>query len=342
LSSNVLTLTKGSLPVASANTLGGFKTGSNTGLTLSNTGVLSLATSGVISGTYTKVTVDQYGRVTAGANPTTLAGYGITDAVNNNTTWWGRRISNNTVTGSMDSVGTITMSGYIYMNNNTGIGIKDYVENLPGTHGYLTVLGLNSSNNFFVGYGTRLYGYKTEIQGGDISFITNNGVKNDDSPLAVGAFYAKGQFHVKQGDQGIRIGDGVIKWNSSNNSLYVERAADAGGGAANFYASGGVSALGFSGGGSPSISSATIGTLNSTQINFDGTAGTWSIKASFPGHEQLDFSYGGGGSGDRIVTFPNTQADKYLIGSSSSLYVKKVNSVNKLYFYNGSSEINIA
>lgn len=33
------------------------------------------------AGTYTKVTTDQYGRVTAGENPTTLAGYGIIDAL---------------------------------------------------------------------------------------------------------------------------------------------------------------------------------------------------------------------------------------------------------------------
>lgn len=32
------------------------------------------------AGTYTSVTTDAYGRVTAGSNPTTLAGYGITDA----------------------------------------------------------------------------------------------------------------------------------------------------------------------------------------------------------------------------------------------------------------------
>lgn len=38
--------------------------------------------SGIVSpGTYKSVTVDQYGRVTTGTNPTTLSGYGITDAV---------------------------------------------------------------------------------------------------------------------------------------------------------------------------------------------------------------------------------------------------------------------
>jgi hypothetical protein len=41
----------------------------------------TLANSGVIAGTYTSVTVDIKGRVTAGTSPTTIAGYGITDAV---------------------------------------------------------------------------------------------------------------------------------------------------------------------------------------------------------------------------------------------------------------------
>jgi hypothetical protein len=41
---------------------------------------LSLANSGVTEGTYRSVTVDIKGRVTGGSNPTTLSGYGITDA----------------------------------------------------------------------------------------------------------------------------------------------------------------------------------------------------------------------------------------------------------------------
>ncbi|MFM6928156.1 MAG: beta strand repeat-containing protein, partial [Bdellovibrio sp.] len=51
--------------------------------TLANKGALTLATSGVGAGTYKSVTVDTKGRVTAGTNPTTLTGYGITDAVKN-------------------------------------------------------------------------------------------------------------------------------------------------------------------------------------------------------------------------------------------------------------------
>lgn len=41
---------------------------------------LTLANSGATAGTYKSVTVDAKGRVTGGTNPTTLAGYGITDA----------------------------------------------------------------------------------------------------------------------------------------------------------------------------------------------------------------------------------------------------------------------
>lgn len=49
-------------------------------------GGIDLATTGIGAGTYKSVTVDTYGRVTAGTNPTTLAGYGITDAQTANTT----------------------------------------------------------------------------------------------------------------------------------------------------------------------------------------------------------------------------------------------------------------
>lgn len=73
-------------------------TGLSGGGALTSDVTLSLDTSGVVAGTYTKVMVDAYGRVTSGTNlsatdipnldwskittgkPTTLAGYGITDA----------------------------------------------------------------------------------------------------------------------------------------------------------------------------------------------------------------------------------------------------------------------
>lgn len=61
------------------------KVSAGTGLTgggdLSNDRTLSLAeVSGLTAGTYTKTTVDKYGRVTNGSNPNTLADMGITNA----------------------------------------------------------------------------------------------------------------------------------------------------------------------------------------------------------------------------------------------------------------------
>ncbi|MDO4268695.1 MAG: hypothetical protein Q4C73_09480 [Eubacteriales bacterium] len=45
--------------------------------------------SGVTPGTYRSVTVDSKGHVTAGSNPTSLEGYGITDALRKNAVTWG-------------------------------------------------------------------------------------------------------------------------------------------------------------------------------------------------------------------------------------------------------------
>lgn len=62
-------------------------------------GGVSIATafknSGVTAGTYKSVTVDAKGNVTAGTNPTTLAGYGITDAVPATRTVAGKPLSAN-------------------------------------------------------------------------------------------------------------------------------------------------------------------------------------------------------------------------------------------------------
>lgn len=57
-------------------TLTGDVTGTGTG-----SFAATLSNSGATAGTYRSVTVDAKGRVTAGTNPTTLAGYGITDAL---------------------------------------------------------------------------------------------------------------------------------------------------------------------------------------------------------------------------------------------------------------------
>jgi phage-related tail fiber protein len=52
----------------------------STGRIVVNADSIDLATTGVSAGTYKSVTVDTYGRITGGTNPTTLSGYGISDA----------------------------------------------------------------------------------------------------------------------------------------------------------------------------------------------------------------------------------------------------------------------
>jgi cytoskeletal protein CcmA (bactofilin family) len=83
----------GNLTVSSAATISGTNTGDQTitltgDVTGTGTGsfATTLANSGATAGTYRSVTVDVKGRVTAGTNPTTLSGYGITDAIDTSAT----------------------------------------------------------------------------------------------------------------------------------------------------------------------------------------------------------------------------------------------------------------
>lgn len=77
---------------------------------------ISLAASGVSAGTYKSVTVDTYGRVTNGSNPTTLGGYGITDA----------KIVDGTITLGGNSITPLTGSNYVTLNGNQALTNKTY------------------------------------------------------------------------------------------------------------------------------------------------------------------------------------------------------------------------
>ena len=82
-----------------------------------NSDDIDLATTGVGAGTYKSVTVDAYGRVTAGTNPTTLAGYGITDAYTTTQVDTALALKLNLSGG--------TMSGNIAMGTNRITGLGD-------------------------------------------------------------------------------------------------------------------------------------------------------------------------------------------------------------------------
>lgn len=91
---------------------------SSAAITTSGSRTISHATSGVIAGTYTSVTVDTYGHVTTGSNPTTLSGYGITDA----------SIADQTVTLGTNSVTVPTKTSDLVndMNFMSGMTILSY------------------------------------------------------------------------------------------------------------------------------------------------------------------------------------------------------------------------
>ena len=77
-----------------------------------NADSIDLATIGT-AGTYRSVTTDAYGRVTSGSNPTTIAGYGLTDAT--------QRAQNNFLSGT--STGSIRADDVRTLSNpSTGIG----------------------------------------------------------------------------------------------------------------------------------------------------------------------------------------------------------------------------
>ena len=76
-SSNASNLASGTMPVGRMPALTGGDVTSTAG-----SGSLALTNTGVAAGTYKSLTVDAKGRVTGGTNPTTLGGFGITDAVN--------------------------------------------------------------------------------------------------------------------------------------------------------------------------------------------------------------------------------------------------------------------
>ncbi|WP_374028912.1 tail fiber domain-containing protein [Bdellovibrio bacteriovorus] len=85
---------------------------------------LTLATSGVTAGTYKSVTVDAKGRVTAGTNPTTLSGYGITDAVKNAGSGAGNVVTSiqSGNTAGRPAAGT---DGRLYLDTQAGIIYRD-------------------------------------------------------------------------------------------------------------------------------------------------------------------------------------------------------------------------
>lgn len=188
-------------------------TGLSGGGALTSDVTLSLGTSGVVAGTYTKVMVDAYGRVTSGTNlsatdipnldwskittgkPTTLAGYGITDAV--------------TLTTAQTISGQKTFTKNILMNSGTGLS---YSGN--------TVFRNTSGNTVISSYGNE--GMIYFRPNGDTSDVGVVHINKQGHINGVSAGFKGGVSAARlSATEYVQIGDAYLKWDAANNAVYV-------------------------------------------------------------------------------------------------------------------------
>ena len=217
-------------------------TGLTGGGNLSANRTLSLATTGVNAGTYTKVTVDTYGRVTVGDNPTTLAGYGITDAV--------------TLTTAQTISGQKTFTKNILMNS--GIGLS---------YGGNTVFRNTIGNTVISSYGNE--GMIYFRPNGDTSDVGVIQINKQGHLNGVSAGFTGGVSAARlTANEYIQIGDAQLVYDSANKALRVKHRTD--GNTVGFYSDGWVSALGVKTGGSGG-GSGVVNTVYSFANLTDGT-----------------------------------------------------------------------
>ena len=217
-------------------------TGLTGGGNLSANRTLSLATTGVNAGTYTKVTVDTYGRVTVGDNPTTLAGYGITDAVTLTT--------NQTISGQKTFTKNILM--------NSGIGLS---------YGGNTVFRNTTGNTVISSYGNE--GMIYFRPNGDTSDVGVIQINKQGHLNGVSAGFTGGVSAARlTANEYIQIGDAQLVYDSTNKALRVKHRTD--GNTVGFYSDGWVSALGVKTGGSGG-GSGVVNTVYSFANLTDGT-----------------------------------------------------------------------
>lgn len=188
-------------------------TGLSGGGALTSDVTLSLGTSGVVAGTYTKVMVDAYGRVTSGTNlsatdipnldwskittgkPTTLAGYGITDAV--------------TLTTAQTISGQKTFTKNILMNS--GIGLS---------YGGNTVFRNTAGNTVISSYGNE--GMIYFRPNGDTSDVGVIQINKQGHLNGVSAGFKGGVSAARlSATEYVQIGDAYLKWDAANNAVYV-------------------------------------------------------------------------------------------------------------------------
>ena len=188
-------------------------------------------------------------------------------------TIWGQNFDGSAnVTGSLTSVESITMSGWIHgtqcieMNDDNSSNLKKY-------GGFINFHFRDASGNkmsYDDDYSARLI----EGDNGKLDGVIRCCTKNPNTKYS---FFA---------EVGLRIGNARLVWDSDSNALKVEKYD---GTVANFYATGGVSALGVPTSGSGTVDTLNVNTLkavnnlyignNTNRIYFDSDADELVIKS---------------------------------------------------------------
>lgn len=286
--------------------------------------------------------------------PTTIGGYGITDA----------KIQNGTITLGSNSITPLTSSAISDMATKTWVGQQGYLTSSAisdmatktwvGQQGFITSVsgtfwgkswsnGGTVSGNLYAGSnGGAIEGFHSiELNsegslsgyGGFIDFHYNGSSADFTSRIIEDA---SGRIRL-MADNGVRIGNGVLLWDETNNALKVQRYD---GTASNLYTTGGVSALGMSAG-VTSIDAMTFGYLKvNDQLVFSNNQALmykddyFYIECSDTiSVNTVEFDYSG-----NVYTNGNVRASRFYLDSNRYLYV----SGGTIYYYNGSTNKQIA
>lgn len=171
------------------------------------------------AGTYKSVTVNSSGIVTGGSNPTTIAGYGITDAYTKTET-----------DGIVDDYLPLSggnMTGDITFASNTGF----YAKDTGGTS--RLAMKLDGTDNLLIGYGTAVGGSNTYIDGKNLYirygtsqatgiFINSSGNVGIGTSLPSYKLHVNGQLGVTTASQGTMrfISDSSTNYIQSGNAAF--------------------------------------------------------------------------------------------------------------------------